>query len=275
MTGGCHLAAAWGCDRFKTGCGKCVQLGSNLGWDLSKFVIARKKKNLNKTTKLVGISSWIYKEAKESLLFKEHDVRLIHNNVSAEEFFPISKSLAKKILGISPDKKLVLTGSLDLYQSWKGFDLFENALKNINSNEFEIYLFGGKSKNILYKSFGLLHDTISLRIVYSAADVFVAPSRMDGFGKTLAEAMACGTPVVCFDATGPKDIVEHKRTGYKAVPFSTEDLAEGIKWVLNLNHEEYQNYCRQARERVLKYFDTRVIAKKYIELYKEMLTEQK
>ena len=68
---------------------------------------------------------------------------------------------------------------------------------------------------------------------------------MDGFGKTLAEAMACGTPVVCFDATGPKDIVEHKRTGYKAVPFSTEDLAEGIKWVLNLNHEEYQNYCRQ------------------------------
>ena len=98
---------------------------------------------------------------------------------------------------------------------------------------------------------------------------------MEAFGKTLAEAMACGTPVVCFDATGPKDIVEHKRTGYKAVPFSTKDLAEGIKWVLNLNHEEYQIYCRQARERVLKYFDTRVIAKKYIELYKEMLTEQK
>ena len=98
---------------------------------------------------------------------------------------------------------------------------------------------------------------------------------MDAFGKTLTEAMACVTPVVCFDSTGPKDIVGHKRTGYKANPFRAGDLAEGIKWVLNLNHEEYQNYCRQARERVLKYFDTRTIAMKYSELYKEMLTEQK
>jgi glycosyltransferase involved in cell wall biosynthesis len=247
----------------------------NVYWDLSKLVLKRKKKYLNKRTKLVGISNWIYQEAKKSILFKDHDIRLIHNNVSTDEYFPISKSLAKQILGISPNKKLVLTGSLDLYQPWKGFDLFENALKNINTNDFEIYLFGAESKNILYKSFGLLHDTISLRLAYSAADVFVAPSRMEAFGKTLTEAMACGTPVVCFDATGPKDIVEHKRTGYKAKPFDTKDLAEGINWVLKLNHAEYQNYCRQARERVLKYFDTRVIASQYTELYKDMLSEKK
>jgi len=36
---------------------------------------------------------------------------------------------------------------------------------------------------------------------------------MDAFGKTIAEAMGCGTPVVCFDATGPKDIVSHKVDG--------------------------------------------------------------
>jgi len=103
----------------------------------------------------------------------------------------------------------------------------------------------------------------------------VAPSRIEAFEKTLIEAMACGTPVVCFDSTCLKDIVGHKRSGYKANPFRAENLAEGIKWFLNLNHEEYQNYCRQAQERFLKYFDSRVIAKKYSELYKEMLTKQK
>ena len=65
----------------------------------------------------------------------------------------------------------------------------------------------------------------------------MAPSRIEAFGKTLIEAMACGTPAVCFDSTGLKDIVGHKRTGYKANPFRAEDLAEGIKRVLNLNHE--------------------------------------
>ena len=54
---------------------------------------------------------------------------------------------------------------------------------------------------------------------------------MDAFGKTLAEAMACNTPVVCFDATGPKDIVDHKINGYKAIPFESRDLANGIEWV--------------------------------------------
>ena len=77
---------------------------------------------------------------------------------------------------------------------------------------------------------GFLHDTISLRLAYSASDVFVAPSLMDAFGKTLAESMSCGTPAVCFDATGPKDIVDHKLNGYKAFPFDTSDLTAGINW---------------------------------------------
>jgi len=97
---------------------------------------------------------------------------------------------------------------------------------------------------------------------------------MDAFGKTLAEAMACETPVVCFDATGPKYIVDHKVNGYKAKPFDIRDLANGIDWVLNLNEKEYTYLCKNAREKVLREFDSRVIAKKYIELYKEVLNEK-
>lgn len=56
---------------------------------------------------------------------------------------------------------------------------------------------------------------------------------MGAFGKTLAESMACVTPVFCYNATGPKDIVDHQINGYKAIPLRRSDLANGINWVLH------------------------------------------
>ena len=93
---------------------------------------------------------------------------------------------------------------------------------------------------------------------------------MDAFGKTLAESMSCKTPVVCFDATGPKDIVTHKLDGYKAQPFESKDLANGIEWIVQNNN--YDELCNNARQKVLNEFDSKVIAKKYIELYTEILS---
>ena len=48
---------------------------------------------------------------------------------------------------------------------------------------------------------------------YSAADVFVFPSRTDTFGNVMLEALACGAPVAAFPVTGPVDIVTDPRIG--------------------------------------------------------------
>lgn len=53
---------------------------------------------------------------------------------------------------------------------------------------------------------GVLQQT-ELAEVYSAADVFVFPSKTDTFGLVLLEAMACGTPVAAFPVTGPLDVL--------------------------------------------------------------------
>lgn len=121
-----------------------------------------------------------------------------------------------------------------------------------------------------YKGLGFLHDTVSLRLAYSASDVFVAPSLMDAFGKTLAESMCCHTPVVCFDATGPKDIVNHKLNGYLAKPFDTSDLATGINWVLS-DENRHKELCVKAREKAVACFDIEKVAGQYAELYREIL----
>ena len=51
------------------------------------------------------------------------------------------------------------------------------------------------------KSVGYLSETEDLALLYSACDVYVHLSREDTFGKVIAEAMACGTPVIVYNLT--------------------------------------------------------------------------
>lgn len=276
LTGGCHYSME--CEKYKTGCGNCELLNSNKSYDLSKFTLNRKKKYFPKDMKIVGISHWLSDEAKKSKLFEKFDVRTIFNNINTNEFFPIEKEVAKGILDVKTNKKIILCGSTSLKDFYKGFSKYIEALQTLDKEKYFLCFFGNLDKNIAdeldfeYKSLGYLNDNISLRLAYSCADVFVAPSLMDAFGKTLAEAMACGTPVVCFDATGPKDIVDHKLNGYKAKHFESKDLAKGVEWTLHVKN--YDKLCKNAREKVMKEFDSKVVAKKYIKLYKEALNDK-
>jgi glycosyltransferase involved in cell wall biosynthesis len=49
---------------------------------------------------------------------------------------------------------------------------------------------------------------------YQAADVFLFPSLVDGFGLVVPQAMACGLPVICTENTGAKDIVTAGHDGW-------------------------------------------------------------
>lgn len=273
MTGGCHYAI--GCDNYQKGCGWCKELASNVKNDLSRFVLWRKKKNLQRNMKIVGISTWLSECATKSELFRNFDVRTISNNINSSDFKPIEKHIARDVLDLPENSKIVLAGAQSFKEVWKGFDLYLKALQYLSGENIFLLFFGKIDEVYLgklgfgYKNLGFLHDTTSLRLAYSAADVFVAPSSMEAFGKTIGEAMSCGTPVVCFDATGPKDIVSHKVDGYKAVPFESEDLAYGIEWVIN--NRSYNKLCKNARDKIVKKFDSKIIAKEYIGLYNGMV----
>jgi len=275
MTGGCHYTM--GCTKFLALCGECQQLHSSSKYDLSRLVLQRKLKYLPKTIKIVGISSWLSNEAKKSSVFQGFDIRTIDNNVNSKEFLPIDKKIAREILGIKTKKKIILVGASNLKDFYKGFNKYLEALKLLDKQKYFLCFFGNSDTEIFdgigfeYRDFGFLNDTISLRLLYSCADVFVAPSLMEAFGKTIVESMSCKTPVVCFDATGPKDIVRDKIDGYKAKAFSSRDLASGIEWIVNLDKETYTTLCSSARERVEMKFDSYLIAQTYINLYKEVL----
>jgi glycosyltransferase involved in cell wall biosynthesis len=275
FTGGCHYSME--CERFAGGCGACPQLGSSRDRDLSRFIVRHKQSSIPADIRIVGISRWLSELASQSQVFRGRQVSTISNNVDTSLFAPLIKEEARRALGLDQSRQIVLIGAPNVASFYKGYDLFLRALRSLDQEKVHILLFGRSGDSELnsldmhYTNLGYLSDTDALRTAYSAADVFVAPSRMDAFGKTLVEAMSCGTPVVAFDATGPKDIVDHRTTGYLAEPFSPQDLAHGIRWVLDQSPEGYATMSHSARQRAEQCFDSRVIARQYVDLYRDIL----
>ena len=277
ITGGCHYPMD--CNNYKTGCGRCPHLQSNNNYDLSKIILNYKKKFLTKNIKLVGVSEWISDEARKSQLFKNFDIRTIKNNINTNQFFPINKIIARQKLNILTKKKIILAGAINPEDYYKGFHKLCEIIKKLDSDKYFLCFFGDISTNLIekfgfeFKNFGYVKDINLLRYIYSSADVYIAPNIQDASPKTLKEASACGTPVACFDSTGPKDIVQHKVTGFKAKNFNSSELASGIEWISNLNKFEYELLCSNSYHRMIKYFDSKVIAQKYKELYNELLNK--
>ena len=282
FTGGCHYSGD--CNRYTESCGACPQLGSQRDLDLSRWIWQRKAKawqNLDLT--IVAVSSWLKECVSSSSLFKDLRIEVIPNGLDTEKYRPIKKQVAREILQLPQDKQLLLFGALGATSDKrKGFHLLQPALQDLSQevwqNKLELLIFGAsqpeKPPQLGFKAhyLGQLNDDLSLALVYSAADVMIVPSLQETFGQTASEALACGTPVVAFNATGLKDIVEHQQSGYLAQPYEVEDLARGIAWVLE-NEERYQKLSYRAREKVEQEFSLEIPARRYESLFNEVLAK--
>jgi glycosyltransferase involved in cell wall biosynthesis len=276
LTGGCHYDES--CGRYDIGCGSCKVLSSKTDNDLSRKIFRIKQSSLSNFEKLqmVGVSAWLQKEGQKSLLFKKRNVLSIGNALDCQTFKIIDKATARKLFNLPDDKKLILFGAISATKDKrKGFLELYEAIENLNTNDVEIVIFGASEKKdtlkFSYKThyLGYLRDDQSLVALYNAVDVMVVPSLQEAFGQTASESMACGTPVVAFGATGLLDIVDHQINGYLAQPFDIQDLANGINWVLK--HDNKEQLSQAARHKVLREFDSNVVAGKYIEVYERVL----
>ena len=286
FTGGCHYS--YDCDRYRQSCGNCPQLHSQREHDLSRQIWQQKFKYWqNMDVQIVTPSHWLAKCAGSSTLFTNLAIEVIPNGLDLGIYKPIDRQLARQILNLPLNSKLILFGAMSATSDRrKGLHLLQPALQKLHKDlditevptetPIEILIMGasqpkspldfGRTTHYL----GKLSDDATLALIYSAADVFVAPSLQDNLANTVLEAIACGLPVVAFDIGGMSDMITHQHNGYLAKPFDTDDFSKGISWILE-DSDRYQRLSHHAREKAEREFSQELQAKRYLSLFTEIL----
>lgn len=281
FTGGCHIDG--GCGKYRDKCGACPGLKSHNDIDLTRITWYRKHRvisNLNLV--LVTPSKWLSECVKQSSLFNDQRVEVIPHGLDLKVFNPINKQFAREILNLPQDKRIVLFGSLYPEDPNKGFQILSTAMRLLGSQfrddrNILLAILGSNAPErpeqfpFPCHYFGKIYDNSTLALIYSAADLTVLPSFQEAYGLTIAEAFACGTPAVAFDATGPKDIIDHQQNGYLANPYKPEDLAKGINWVL-VDNDRHMELSKNARKKAELNFSLDLQAKRYLKLYNELVS---
>lgn len=136
--------------------------------------------------------------------------------------------------------------SIGRYDYDKGNDLLLQAWAKIEKQmpEWRLDIFGNGNKEpyeLQIRQLGIdttrcqLHGpTVDVLKEYDASSVFVLPSRYEGFGLVLIEAMASGVPVVSFDCeNGPRSIISDDVNGFLIPPFDVDVFAKRVLLLMN------------------------------------------
>lgn len=272
FTGGCHYTEE--CEKYMKECGACLVLNSNNDSDLSHKVYFQKQILYSKKAiTMVGLSKWMAKSAKESSLLKNQKVFNIPNPIDTNLFFPISQQEAREKLGLPFDKTIILFGAMGATSDpRKGYIHLAKALEMLELDNIELAIFGTNDKVVHPKynthTLGFISKEEQLNLIYNAADVMIVPSIQENLSNAIVESLAAGTPVVGFNIGGNSDMIEHKKNGYLAEAFSPDDLANGIKFVVNQTTNELS---LAARSKIEITFNQDTVAQQYIDLYNEIL----
>jgi glycosyltransferase involved in cell wall biosynthesis len=279
-----HCAYSYDCDRWKIGCGKCpypeaypaIQRdNTHLEWTLKNWVYERSHLTI------VTPSRWLAEQAQLSMLSR-FPIHHIPNGVKTNLYQPLDPEQCKAVLGIPVTKRVLMFGAEILGDLRKGADLLLKVLQGLpQSLKSEVLLLTfGKSGDEITKAadmevfnLGYIGGDRMKAIAYSAADLFLFPTRADNLPLVLQESMACGTPMVSFKVGGVPDLVRPGVTGYLANPEDIKDFQDGILELLedpDLRAQMGQN----CREIALQEYSLALQTQRYIELYQQILSQQ-
>jgi len=173
--------------------------------------------------------------------------------------------------------------SIGRYAYEKGNDLLLRAWSKVEKSckdwTLDIYGMGNRTPYIdLMHELGIdesrcqLHGSLSdVKEAYLNSSIFTLPSRFEGFGLVIIEAMACGVPVVTFDCeNGPRNIIRHNQDGILVHPFDIDEYADSLlRLIRNENLRREMGRCAHATS--IRY-SIEGIAMQWKELFDEVMS---
>jgi glycosyltransferase involved in cell wall biosynthesis len=120
----------------------------------------------------------------------------------------------------------------------------------------------------------LLGPTTEVKKAYLNSSLFVLPSRFEGFGLVLIEAMACGVPVVAFDCeNGPRSIINHGASGFLIPSFDVEAMADKI--LLLMRDDTLRKAMGFKAQKAACQYDIDTVGKLWKQLFDELKANER
>lgn len=263
FTGYCPHYDMVGCGKWKNSCGKCPQR-KKYSWffDRSKYLFEKKKELLlTLDLTIVAPSLWMAEQVRQSFLHK-NNIEIIYNGVDLSVFCPRKSDFREKY---NCQDKIVVLGVSNIWVYQKGLDVFIELSKRLDER-FQIVMVGTDEsidpqlpKNII--SIHRTRNEKELAEIYTAADIFVNPTRQEVLGLTNIEAIACGTPVLTFQTGGSPECIDEAcgavvpKNDIVALEREIIDICEGKRFAKGVPFDR------------VKMFDADLIYEKYSSLY--------
>lgn len=278
FTGHCAHPAI-DCERWKIGCGRCpaLHLAPAIKADGTRFNYRRKERAIQKSVlRVTTVSDWLASEVRQSSIFAGKTIHTVHNGIDERAFYPRDRAAMRQKHGLPHEAFIVMIagqsveGTTGLAKGAGEYVL--EALSASGVNPFLLAV-GKSSERIVQQwngmgaAFPFQTDPQRLAELYSAADIVVAASIWETFGRVPAEAQMCGIPVAAFATGGIPEIVSHQETGLIAERLNSAALGASIR-KLEASPEWRQDMGIVAALRAKSYFSNVAIAQQFVAHYR-------
>jgi len=221
---------------------------------------------------IVTPSAWLADRVRESTVTADRfDISVIPYGLDLDAFAPRDRAECRNILGIPADAEVLLFAAHSVSNRRKGFRLLLEALEQIGGRDRLFVLSVGRGapglpEGLAGRHVGYTGEDRLLAVLYSAADLFVLPSLQDNLPATMLESIACGTPVIAFDAGGIPEAVRSGQTGETVPTGDSAALARAISDLLDQPSylQELRGSCRDT---AVAEYRLDIQASRYGELY--------
>ncbi len=222
-------------------------------------------------------------------VFPKMNIKVIYNGVDTDYFYPRAfRPLALE--GIDTETKSIKVGLAATFARWKGHDVFLEAaamiVRDRPSLDIQFYIIGapiystsGSQYSLqelqkLASNLGVLDKVKFLGFQPNMPDVYLwldlvvhASTQPEPFGYTIAEAMACGRPVIVSRAGGAAELFINDVEAVAFNPGDTATLAVTIQYLI-CNPKQCQNLGKNAHRKIVKAFSQNQLGSQLILVYK-------